>query len=231
MHRTLVSALAFVIVAVPLSTSAQLYPVSTRREPTAWVGLGVGAYNAGDVADGKSGSVWDFGNRTTPQYRLSLERALRGGTSLGLMGSYVRAPITYRGSALDANSCAACDAKVDVYSLYAMFHAGGGPGFHQVVEAGLGVTSYQNFKRESDGERLAPLEAERDLGFIFAYGFGYTVNPRMAVNLVQEYGMNFHESRGTSSGASNTLRFYTTRLGVRMGLGGATATRGRPRRR
>jgi hypothetical protein len=230
-NRLPVMALALSVIAAPPSAHAQLYPVPVRSEPTAWVGLGVGAFNASEVFDGKAGSEWDFGNRTTPQYRLSLERALRGQTTLGLLGSYVRAPIIYRGSALEANSCAACDAEVDVYSLYALFHAGGGPGFHQVVEGGLGVTSYQNFRRESDDARLEPLEAERDLGFLFAYGFGYTVNPRLAVNLVQEYGMNFHESRGAPSGASNTLRFYTTRLAVRMGLGGASMMRGGSRRR
>ena len=134
MHRLLVGTLAIVVTTAPLSAAAQLYPVGAQREPTAWVGLGVGAFNAGEVADGKTSSIWDFGNRTTPQYRLSLERAMRGGMSLGLMGSYVRAPITYRGSADPrAPSCLACDAKVDVYSLYALFHAGGGPGFHQVV--------------------------------------------------------------------------------------------------
>lgn len=218
-------------VALPAASLAQFYPV--QREPTGWFSLGVGAFNGGEVDDGKTGSTWDFGNRTSPQYRVTLERALRGGMSWGLAGTYVRAPIQYRSFAsipeLDGETCAACDAEVDVMSLYALFHAGGGAGFHQVIEAGVGVTSYQNFKRESDGAKLAPTSAERDFGFIFAYGFGYTLSPRSAVNLVQEYGFNLHESRGTSSGASNAMRFGNTRLSFRLGLGGSAPQR--PRRR
>lgn len=222
---------AGLIVSVPAVSGAQFYPV--QREPTGWFSLGVGAFNGGEVDDGKTGSTWDFGNTTSPQYRLSLERALRGGMSWGVVGTYVRAPIQYRSFAvipdLDGESCSVCAAEVDVMSLFALFHAGGGAGFHQVIEAGVGMTSYQNFKRESDGAKLAPTSAERDFGFVFAYGFGYTLSPRSAVNLVQEYGFNLHESQGTPSGASNTMRFGNTRLSLRLGFGGHTPQR--PRRR
>lgn len=223
---------AGLFVVLPAVSEAQFYPV--QREPTGWFSIGVGAFNAGEVADGKTGSTWDFGNTTSAQYRVTLERALRGGMSYGLAGTFVRAPIQYRTFAtipdLDGETCTSCDADVDIMSLYALFHAGGGAGFHQVIEAGVGVTSYQNFKRESDGAKLAPASAERDFGFIFAYGFGYTLGPRSAVNLVQEYGFNLHESRGTPSGASNNMRFGNTRLSLRLGLGGS-APPTRPRRR
>ncbi len=230
MHRTLVGvAVLAALTAAPVS--AQFYPV--QPEPTAWLGLGIGAFNAGHVADGKTGTTWDFGNRMSPQYRLTLERAFRSGMSVGVAGTMVRAPIRYTAEAgalpeVTAVCASSCPADVDVYSLYALFHAGGGAGFHQVVEAALGVTSYRNFRLESDGTRLPPDE-ERDLAFAFAYGFGYSLSPRTAVNLVQEYGLNFHESRGAPSNASNTLRFTNTRLGLRFGMGGNRPTR--PRRR
>jgi hypothetical protein len=223
---------AGLLVVSPVVTEAQFYPV--QREPTGWLSLGVGAFNAGEIDDGKTGSTWDFGNTTSAQYRLTLERAIRGGMSYGLVGTFVRAPIQYRTFTLvpdlDGETCTTCDADVDIMSLYALFHAGGGTGFHQVIEAGVGVTSYQNFKRESDGAKLAPTSAERDFGFVFAYGFGYTLSPRSAVNLVQEYGFNLHESRGAPSGGSNTMRFGNTRLSFRVGLGG-NAPPTRPRRR
>jgi hypothetical protein len=219
-------------VLTPAAVSAQFARV--QPEPTSWLGLGVGAYNAGHVTDGKTGTTWDFGSRMSAQYRLSLEKAMRGSIAVGLAGSYVRAPIQYRtevGADPEAVLlCSSCMAEVDVYSLYALFHAGGGTGFHQVVEAGAGVTSYQNFRRQSDGERLPPASAERDFAFIFAYGFGYSLSPRTAINLVQEYGFNIHESRGTPSTASNTLRFGNTRLALRFGMGGQRPVT-RPRRR
>ena len=211
---------AYVAVALALASPASAQVFRFQSAPSAWVGLGVGAFNANEVADGKTGTVWDFGDATSAQYRLSLEKAIRNQSAFGITGTYVRAPILYRGDAVDPASCAACDAHVDLYALYATFHAGGGLGFHQVIDAGAGVMSYQNFRRESDGAKLAPLSAERDFSFIFSYGFGYAFSPRAHVNLVQEYGFTIHESEGTASGASNTLRFANTRLALRFGLGG-----------
>jgi hypothetical protein len=225
---------ATVVMAVVFAGPLHAQFVRVQPEPTSWFSLGVGAWNAGELADGKTGTTWDFGNRTSPQYRLSLEKALRGSIAVGLSGTYVSAPLHYQAEAgADAGTlalCASCMADVDVYSLYAMFHSGGGNGFHQVVEGGLGVTSYQNFRRQSDGEKLPPLDAERDFAFVFAYGFGYSFSPRAAINLVQEYGFNFHESRGAPSTASNTLRFSNTRLGLRLGMGAQQPAR-RPGRR
>jgi hypothetical protein len=211
---------AYVAVALALATpvSAQVFRI--QRTPAAWIGFGVGAFNANDVADGKTNTVWDFGDATSAQYRASLEKEIRNGSALGITGTYVRAPIIYRGDAVNPASCGACDAHVDLYALYATFHAGGGLGFHQVIDAGAGVMSYQNFRRDSDGAELAPNSPQRDFSFTFAYGFGYAVSPRAHVNLVQEYGFTIHESEGTSSAASNTLRFSTTRLALRLGFGG-----------
>jgi hypothetical protein len=212
--------LAYLALALALASPASAQVFRIQRDPAAWIGLGVGAFNANDVADGKTNTVWDFGDATTAQYRVSLEKAIRHGSALGITGTYVRAPIIYRGNAVDPASCAACDAHVDLYALYATFHAGGGVGFHQVLDAGAGMMSYQNFRRDSDGAELAPTSPERDFSVIFSYGFGYGLSPRANVNLVQEYGFTIHESEGTSSAASNTLRFATTRLGVRLGFGG-----------
>ncbi|CAN5201711.1 hypothetical protein BH23GEM2_BH23GEM2_10170 [soil metagenome] len=230
--KSISSAVVGLLVFFSAVAEAQFYPV--QRDPSGWFSFGVGAFNAGEVDDGKTGTTWDFGNKTSRQYRVTLERALRGGMSYGLAGTFVRAPIQYSSFALipdlDGETCASCDAEVDIMSLYALFHAGGGAGFHQVIEAGVGVTSYQNFKRESDGAKLAPTSAERDFGFVFAYGFGYTLSPRSAVNLVQEYGFNLHESQGAPSGGTNAMRFGNTRLSFRLGLGG-NAPPTRPRRR
>lgn len=232
MQRLLSAAMVIVLV-TPTSVAAQFSRV--EAEPTSWLAVGIGAYNAGEVADGKTGTTWDFGNRTSAQYRVSLEKAMRGSVSLGLAGTYVRAPINYRTEpGADPEALALCGvsclAEVDVYSLYGLFHSGGRQGFHQVIEAGAGVTSYQNFRTEGDGARLPPTAAERDFAFIFAYGFGYGLSARTSVNLVQEYGFNIHESRGAPSTASNTLRFANTRLSLRIGMGGQRPTT-IPRRR
>jgi hypothetical protein len=211
---------AYVAVALVLATPAGAQVFRFQSAPSAWVGLGVGAFNANEVADGKTGTVWDFGDATSAQYRLSLEKALRGQSAFGLTGTYVRAPILYRGNPATTTCVPSCDAHVDLYGLYASFHGGGGGlGFHQVLDAGAGVMSYQNFRSDSDGAKLAP-SAERDFSFIVGYGFGYAMSPRTDISIVQEYGFTIHESEGTSGGASNTLRSANTRLMLRFGLGG-----------
>lgn len=211
---------AYLALALGVAAPASAQVFRFQSAPSAWLGLGVGAFNANEVADGKTGTVWDFGDVTTAQYRLSLEKALRGQSAFGLTGTYVRSPIIYRGNPATPETCVpTCDAHVDLYGLYATFHAGGGLGFHHVLDAGAGVMSYQNFRRDSDGAKLAP-SAERDFSFIVSYGFGYAISPRTDVNIVQEYGFTIHESEGTASGASNTLRFSNTRLALRFGLGG-----------
>lgn len=230
MHRIFVC-ITLATLLIPASARAQFSRV--QPEPAAWISLGIGAFNAGDVTDGKTGTTWDFGSRTSPQYRASIEKPFRRTMALGLAGTFVRAPIHYRAEANavpEAAACVSCEADVDVYSLYALFHAGGGTGFHQVVEAGVGVTGYRKFRRQDDDAELPPLDGENDFAFIFAYGFGYSLSPRAAINLVQEYGLNFHESRGAPSTASNTLRFGNTRLALRLGMGNSRPT-ARPRRR
>jgi hypothetical protein len=207
-----------VIVAVPADAQVRRR-VPRIPEPQAWVSGSIGLFNGNDVSDGETGSTWDFGRASNPQYRLSVEKAVGRTSSIGLTGTYLRAPFTY-----DGPSCSRCAAHLDVATLGASFHLGGGVGLHQVLEASAGALQYLNLKRDSDGSKLEPTGGNIDPYFTFGYGFGYSINPSMQVSVVQDFGLAIHERTGLTSEDSNTLTQRTLRLNFRYGFGNRVRT-------
>jgi hypothetical protein len=204
------------ILFVGSSASAQVRrraPVT--NDPAWWVSLGVGLYGANDVSDGATNSTWDFGRGTDWQVRLAAEKALQNQFSLGGTVTYVDVPFVYTGPQCGGG----CDAHLDLTSLGASFHAGGGTGLHQVLEVSAGASMYRNLHRDLDGVKLAPTGGNIDPFLTFGYGFGYTFNPTMQLSIVQDYGLSLHERTGLSNDQSNTLIQRTTRLNFRMGFG------------
>ena len=206
----------------------QISGISRSSAPTWWVSGGVGTFNGQAVYDGSTSSAWDFGNRTSWQYRASLEKAIRNQSSIGIVGTYVHVPFVYRSittavvftpGAGTGASCTACDAHLDMESLAATFHAGGGIGFHQVLEVSAGATAYRNLKRDSDGAALAPANGNIDGSFLLGYGFGYGLTDHSEVVLVQDYGLVLHESTNLPTGTSNSNTVRTFRIGMRIGFG------------
>ncbi|MEO8193866.1 MAG: hypothetical protein ABI681_08435 [Gemmatimonadales bacterium] len=191
-------------------------------EPSTWLSLSVGLFNANNVSDGATNSTWDFGQSSTPQFRASLEKAINNNASIGATGTYAHVPFVYRGpetGVLNPPNCSRCDAHLDVVSLGASFHYGGGMGLHQVLEGSAGALQYRNLKRDSDGAALAPVSGNIDPYFTFGYGFGYTFNPALEISVVQDLGLALHERTGLTSDQSNTLRHRTTRVNFRYGFG------------
>lgn len=208
------------------SANAQIRrQAATQGPPAYWFSAGVGAFSANSVSDGESQSTWDFGNATSLQYRASLEKAFSNGISVGLAGTYVKAPIRYSNfgtldpDAPPATCFSACDADVDVYSLGINFEAGGGQGFHQVYGASVGMTRYANFQRRSDGEALVPTSALNEISGSFSYGFGYRLSPRTAIVGVYDIGLVYHSRDGLGSDQRNTLVPRTIRVSLRQGFG------------
>jgi hypothetical protein len=195
------------------------------NEPTMWGSLSLGLYGANGISDGQTASTWDFGNGTDWQYRASLEKVLQNQFYIGGVATYVKVPFVYSGpvpalgGAAGSVACGRCGAHLDLTSIGASFHAGGGPGLNQILEASAGAAMYRNLRRDSDGQQLAPTGGNVDPFFTFGYGFGYTFNPTMQVSIVQDYGLVLHERTGLANDQSNTLTQRTTRLNFRMGFG------------
>jgi len=219
-HRITVT-LCLSLLAAP--AGAQIITLPRSGEPVVWASAGIGLFQTAGVVDGRTNSVWDIGT-STAQYRASIETGIGNQSSVGLTGTFASVPFEYRRRSAEApvpapeNSCDRCDARLDVSSLALSFHAGGGPGLHQVIEAQAGVTRFANF-RADDGRELAPLSGDRDLSFAFGYGFGYSVGPRFQISVVQDFGFVFHQREGLPANQGGTVQQRTTRLNVRYGVG------------
>jgi hypothetical protein len=213
---------------VPSQVAAQILRLPTRSaEPAFWLAANAGGLTPQDVSDGTSGSVWRFRSGAVLQYRLSLEKNLGGGTSVGLSGSVARAGFDYSslGTApietpgTPATTPCNCSATMQVRSLSAMFRAGGGSGFHQVIEGSAGVVQYADLKRDDTGQKLAPSGGDIDPAFAIGYGFGYTMGQRLEVALVQDIGISFHQKAHLPAGTSGVQQQRVTRIALRLGLG------------
>jgi hypothetical protein len=223
-HRLAPLAAALVLGALlaplaPARAGAQIIKVPSQGEPAVWTSLSVALFQTGDVIDGRSRSVWDLSRSSAAQYWGTVEWAIRNQSSVGLAAGWARVPFRYfHRSAAEPPPvpCDGCDAHVDIGSLALLFHAGGGSGFHQVIEAQAGVTRYSNL-RSDDGARLAP-RSDQDFSFTIGYGFGYSLSNRLQVSLVQDFGWTLHQQDGLANNESRTAQQRSTRLGVRYGL-------------
>ncbi len=225
MRRILFS---MVMVAAAGSIAGAQYSGYPRvAEPAYWLSGGAGTFNAQGVNDGSTNSVWDFGQKTSFQYRATIEKAIQNQSAIGVAVNFVNAPLTYSSTGLAScpgctsagASCGSCAAHADVMTLMAMFHSGGGTGFHQILEFGAGATAYRNLKRDSDKAVLAPSGGNVDPTFGLGYGYGYGLSPNTEFMVVGDYQLILHESKNLPSGVSNTNTIRSIRMGLRYGFG------------
>jgi hypothetical protein len=208
------------LVAAP--AGAQIIRVPRSGDPVVWTSVGVALFQTQSVIDGRTNSIWDLDGSSAAQYRASIEVRVANQSTIGIVGTYARMPFEYRVRSADApvpeESCTRCDAHLDVSSVALAFHAGGGLGLHQVIEAQAGVTRYSDL-RADDGRSLAPTSGDTDFSFAFGYGVGYAASPRFQIALVQDFGWSLHQRDGLGGGESSTAHQRVTRLGLRYGLG------------
>lgn len=212
MNRSLLAACGL---ALGVSATAQAQIIDSRRistDPLAWTSLSVGWLQHGGLCDPDSSSCWDFGS--APQWRASLEMPLGRGASLGVSGTTARVPLTYSGGIL--SGCARCDADANVSQVFGTLHIGGGSGFHQVIDLNAGMTLFSNF-RTTDGTKLDPDKTRSAFTFSLGYGFGYSLSPRFAIMVLQDYALVIHKR--VSGDPNNTAQQSTLRFGARYGMG------------
>jgi hypothetical protein len=181
-------------------------------EPAGWVSLGAALQQGYSVTDGATGSRWEFGNVT--QYVAALEKAISGGTSVGIRGTRAKVPLRY------VSATSTSDADAEVSQLFGTIHVAGGGGFHSVLELGAGATLYDNFRTRANSSRVGPTSVDADFSFAIGYGFGYAFSREFSVDVVQDVTTTLHQKTGLSAGDDSTARMYSTRLVARFGLGG-----------
>jgi len=214
MRRFLFAFSMLVFASGSLSAQRRSTVYKNNTAPGSWFTVGIGGFTGTGVNDGASASSWDFGNSTNLQYRASLEKALDNGSSFGVSGSWSHVPFVYS----SATGIGDGDAHLDMMTLLATFHVGGGTGFHQVIEFNGGVVAYRNLKSDFDGSTLAPSGGNVDPLFSIGYGIGYGFSPRTQIDFVPDYAIAIHERSGLSNGASNTNSMRSLRLTLRMGF-------------
>ncbi len=186
-------------------------------QPTAFLSLGAGLQQGWAVNDGATNTLWQFSDAT--QYVASLEKALSGGASVGLRGTYAKVPMVYR-SLVGGDVLVPQDADADVSQLFGTLHVANGRGFHSVLELSAGATMYSKFTARSDGRRLNAASNDLDFTFAFGYGFGYAFSPNFSVDVVQDVATSLHQKTGLSAGQESSTRLHSTRLVGRFGFGG-----------
>jgi hypothetical protein len=210
--RTLSVALSVVVASA--QAGAQILQLPGKRATVLWATAWAGYYDPGSIADGRTNTDWLFSDGLA--WRATLEYGLSGGSAIGLLGTFARMPLEVR----SRSGASSQDADGDILSLQALFHAGGGAGFHQVVEVSAGVIEFRDFRASGSGEPLGPLDGDRDFTFSLGYGFGFGVSPRAHVELVQDFGYTFHQRDGLPASSSRTTMHRSTRIGLRLGFGG-----------
>ena len=224
MHRVLaaLTALAVASSAVASSADAQILRVPQRSsDPVAWASLSAGLFQVyEDIVDGRTQSVWRFG--TALQYRGSVEMDVGNSGGAGLAIGYANAPLTYAQAAgvNPAPDCVQrCDAHAKVWTVMATFHMGGGDGFHQIIDLGVGTTIYRDFRSDQLNSPLGPESPDKDVSLSVGYGFGWGFGPRLQLMLVQDAAYTLHQREGLSGSSDSSNQIYTTRIGARIGLG------------
>jgi hypothetical protein len=210
MIRRFALGLFLLVMATPAAAQSPFPRIPLR--PNAWASLSVGLYNLGDIYDPESDAVWDFGNIF--QFRGTLEREFRRGTSFGVAGTLARAPLTYNGPECQ------CDADVTLWEVLGLLRLGGGGiGFHQVIELAAGVTGFSNLSRRTGTGSIGG-GSVIDPTFKIGYGLGFPLARNTEFTLVQEVGLMLHERGDRAAGdESNVPRTWSTRVGIRYGLG------------
>ena len=227
---------AIMLAASTLAASV-LYPVRAhaqiRGQPVQstpgfgwWLSGGGAAMTIRDITDGKSRSTWSFGTDATWQARGTLEKAIDEFTTIGLVGAYGNASLLLRpmsadsATALPASCEVECPASAEVWSAMLQFRSGGGEGFHTFFEANGGATSFRKFTTKSDDLPIAAIKNTMDLTGTFGIGFGYSLNRRTIVTVVQDAGIGIHSNEGLAAGTSRYWKTRTLRASMRLKFGG-----------
>jgi hypothetical protein len=193
-----------------------------------WFSAGANGAVLSDVHDGATGSTWKFGSDPLILLRGTIERGLDDATTIGLAVTYGKVDLNLvpfvvaegGGAApaqevLPASCRQGCAAQSELWSAMAQFRSGGGPGFHTFFEANGGVTSFRNLRTRADRIAIGKPAGSLDVSGTLGGGFGYTLKPGVAVTLVQDFGLGYHNKSGLPEGVSRSWRIRTTRAALR----------------
>jgi hypothetical protein len=187
---------------------------SSFDDPNNWVSLSFGFQSSPIVRDGSTSSSWDFGSGYP--LRVTLERHIGSGATVGVAGSYVRMPLEYASSSNAA--CTRCDAHATVATYGVVAHVGGGLGFYNAFELFIGAIQYGGFERDDDGTKLPPTSPNVDFAFSPSYGLGYGFARDWKGELAFNWMYTVHERKDLPNNAQVLGNHFLIRAGLRVGF-------------
>jgi hypothetical protein len=180
---------------------------------TYWLSLSGGIANLQGVRDGRTNSIWAFGDAYP--MRLTFARNIGSGNSIGLQYTYMRAPLVYRAP----NGCGNCDAHATIAAYGPMLRLGGSGGtIHEVFEAFAGVMQYGSFTTDDGNAPLPPARPDRDFAFSFNFGIGYEMRRDLGFDLTFTQMRAMHEHTNLPNDVSTLAQHAALLFGVRMGF-------------
>jgi hypothetical protein len=198
---------------------------SPRSDPPVIVHAAVALLQIETIFDGSSGSAWDFGSAL--QYRISVEKRIGAGSSLGVAVTRASVPLRYNplpvitptGLSCTDPGAGSCDASASLTTIALNFTGGGSQGFHQILNLGAGVSIFDDFEEDGTGKSLAPIDGDKDFYLAVGFGVGFGLSDHFAVSLVQDAGVVLHQRTGLSGNRDSFRQLLATRLGFRFAFG------------
>ncbi len=189
-----------------------------------WLAGGASATSLSNVADGASRSQWAFGSDPLWQMRASLEKELDIFTTLGADVSYGRVDVSLTplspgmpvGGIASTVCPGGCTAETELWTAMATFRSGGGFGFHRVFEAQGGATVFRNLRTRDRRQPIPGAKTQSDLTLLLGGGFGFTMSSGFEFNLVQDFGIGWHERAEPPQETGRSWRVRTTRASLRF---------------
>jgi hypothetical protein len=203
-----------------LTASAALSAQDAPREPMVNFSLGTGMLILQAVNDGRSKANWDF--EPGSQYRASVDKAIGENTYLGASFSSANMPMQYvRMGSFDLNSAAClskCEAHARVQAFAATIRVLDDNAWHQILEGGVGLSSFGDFREATTGEKLAPLKGDKDMHFNLGYGFGYRPSRSFQASLMADIGFFLHRRSGQDERVEALAPMFMARFMLRAGI-------------
>jgi hypothetical protein len=192
------------------AAGAQIMRRPVSRPVVNWGGASIGLVQGFSVADGTTGSRWDFGSGL--EYAARFEHPFqRGALAFGVQAGYARLPVGYSSASYSG------DARATVTELMGVLRYGAGYSFHPVYELQVGATGFSDFRSTgTTPEVKISTSTDYDPKVSIGYGFGFGLSSKAAIEIVQELGTILHQRDGLTASQSNYPRITVTRLGGKI---------------
>jgi hypothetical protein len=204
--------IAAALVAAPAGAQIMRLPQAVGPEPEWWFSGAIAFLQPVGMPDDDRSAYWSF--RQGTGYRVTIERSVGAGTTLGLAVLLSSPGLTLRSTPAGSTCEFGCNLSSNMQSIALAYRASGvGEGTHAVFELDGGVTRVTDLADATTGAAYQP--NSRSVPFMtMGYGAAFATSSRFQIEIVQEYRYLF-----AGSGIRDASQQAITRITLRIGLG------------